>query len=213
MQPERDLAREWRETVRAAGATADDPEVVRAGTELLARWREPHRHYHDIEHLAEVLDGVDLLAGLAADPVAVRLAVWFHDAVYAGRPGADEEASAVLATQVLAGLGVPAASVVAVARLVRVTAGHDPDAADPDAAVLCDADLAVLAAPPERYARYCAGVRAEYAHVPDEDFRRGRAAVLRALAAGELFRTPPGRRRWEATARANLVAELQVLEA
>ncbi|HET9654609.1 MAG TPA: hypothetical protein VFP72_04605 [Kineosporiaceae bacterium] len=207
----RDLAADWRAAVGAAGARAPAADVERAGSALLARWREPHRHYHDAEHLAEVLDAVDLLAALAADPTAVRLAAWFHDAVYQARPGADEEASAVLAHQVLTGLGVPADRVDRVVRLVRLTAGHDPDDGDTDAAVLCDADLSILGAGPDRYQRYRLAVRAEYAQVPDPDFRTGRAAVLQALADGQLYRTGPARRRWEAAARANLAAELALL--
>ena len=62
------------------------------------------------------------------------------------------------------------------------------------------------------YADYVAGVRHEYAHVPEQDFRRGRAAVLRDLAAAPaLFRTAEGRERWEEPARRNLTAELTEL--
>ena len=97
-------------------------------------------------------------------------------------------------------------------RLVRLTATHDPADGDPAGAVLSDADLAVLAAGPERYAEYVAGVRREYSHVPDEAFRRGRADVLRGLlAAPAMFRTATGRRLWEQRARANVEAELSAL--
>ena len=203
----------WREAVRGAGGTAADRDVDAAGTALLERWREPHRRYHDVEHLAEVLAAVDDLAGDAAAADVVRLAAWFHDAVYDGRPGDDEEASAVLAESVLASIGVPADRVARVAALVRMTAAHVPAEGDADAAVLSDADLAILAAPAERYARYAAAVRAEYAHVPDDAFRAGRAAVLRGLvAAPRLYRTAAARGRWEAAARANVAAELATLE-
>lgn len=203
----------WRAAVRAADGSAPDAEVDAAGTDLLARWAQPHRRYHDLEHLGEVLDAVDGLADDAADPAVVRLAAWFHDAVYDGRPGDDEEASAVLAERVLASLGVPADRAGRVAALVRMTAAHSPTDDDADAAVLSDADLAILAAPPERYARYAAAVRAEYAHVPDDAFRAGRAAVLRGLVvAPHLFRTAHGRAQWEHAARANVAAELATLE-
>jgi predicted metal-dependent HD superfamily phosphohydrolase len=90
-----------------------------------------------------------------------------------------------------------------------MTAAHVPSDGDPDEAVLSDADLAILAAPEPRYARYTAAVRAEYAHVPDDAFRAGRSAVLAGLvAADRLYRTAQGHRRWEAAARANVAAEL-----
>jgi predicted metal-dependent HD superfamily phosphohydrolase len=209
----RDLEEDWSTAARAAGATADADSVAAAGAELLARWRAPERRYHDAEHLAEVLDGVDALAASARDAAAVRLAAWFHDAVYDGRPGDDEQRSADLAVEVLTGLGVPGERVERVRRLVLVTARHDPAAADADGAVLSDADLAILASPPERYGRYVRSVRQEYAHVPEDLFRSGRAMVLRALAdTPALYRTAPGRDRWEAAARANLDRELTALE-
>lgn len=185
-----------------------------AGTELLDRWREPHRRYHTVGHLTAVLDLVDRYAGHAERPDLVRLAAWCHDAVYDPRAGGDanERASAELAGELLAGAGMPAAPVAEVRRLVLLTAGHAVAPDDPDGALLCDADLAVLAAPPARYDRYAAAVRREYAHVPDAAFRAGRAAVLRALLdLPVLYRLPPLHDRWEAAARANLTRELAAL--
>ncbi|MDA0633404.1 metal-dependent phosphohydrolase [Nonomuraea sp. MCN248] len=196
----------WRELVgesRAGDAV---------GAELVARWSQPHRRYHDLDHLRAVLRAVDLIEEWAGDPVTVRLAAWFHDAVYDGRPGWDEERSAQLAQARLPRCGVPAGRVAQVARLVRLTAAHDTLAeGDRDGAVLCDADLAVLGA--DGYAGYAARIRQEYAHVPDELFRRGRAGVLRRLlAAPRLYRTPPARELWEARARRAMSAELAALE-
>ena len=48
--------------------------------------------------------------------------------------------------------------------------------------------------------------------MPNEAFREGRSAILRQLLdLPKLFRTPYGLREWEATARYNLAAELQML--
>ena len=76
---------------------------------------------------------------------------------------------------------MPAGNVDEVRRLVLLTAGHTATADDRNGAVLCDADLAILAAVPDAYDDYAVRVRAEYAHVPDELFRVGRATVLRQL--------------------------------
>jgi len=79
--------------------------------------------------------------------------------------------------------------------------------------VLCDADLAILAAAPDRYDAYLAGVRRDYAHVSDPDFAAGRTAVLRDLAARpRLFHTPYAREHWEPAARQNLARELEGLQ-
>ncbi|WP_017596021.1 HD domain-containing protein [Nocardiopsis potens] len=202
-----DLRRAW----RALAGTGGRAEAV--GAELLARWGEPHRHYHGPDHLRAVLAGVDALAAEAADADLVRFAAWFHDAVYDGVPGRDEERSAALAERLVPECGRSAGFAAGVARLVRATAGHRPDSGDADAEVLCDADLAVLGRDPEGYRDYAAAVRRDYAHVGEADFRAGRAAVLRGLlAADPLFRTAGGRARWEAAARRNLAAELAALD-
>lgn len=182
--------------------------------DLLARWSEPHRTYHDTRHLAEVLARVDVLAHHAERADLVRCAAWWHDAVHDGRAGDDERASAAMAGQQLRAVGLPGRDAGHVADLVLVTVRHDPgDPADPDAAVLCDADLGVLASPRERYDGYAADVRREYGHVPDELFVVGRAAVLRRLVSlPRLFRTPTGTA-WEPAARSNVSRELAALSA
>jgi predicted metal-dependent HD superfamily phosphohydrolase len=205
----RHLAEAWLRTAARVGARDD---VASSGANLLSRYADASRHYHDLTHLDEVLRHVDELAEFSRVPDVVRLAAWFHDAVYDPRADDNEENSARLAEHMLTSLRVDDDVVANVARLIRLTADHDAGDDDPDAAVLCDADLAILAADEPRYADYVAGVRAEYAHVPDDSFARGRAAVLRQLMdKPSLFRTPAARASWETTARANVTAELEGL--
>jgi len=178
---------------------------------LAAAYADPSRGYHDTRHLTEVLDRLDELAGagVAFDPTVADLAAWFHDAVYDGERDA-EERSAAWAEEALA--GTPYAD--EVARLVRLTETHDPGPSDDLGRALCDADLAILAAPADRYAAYVAGVRREYGYLSDADFDAGRAAVLHDLAArDELFHSAYAREHWEPLARANLAAELARLGA
>jgi len=199
----------WTQLVHRVAPDAPDPSEV--GSALLASWAEPHRTYHDLRHLRAVLHGVDELAGYAADPDAVQLAAWYHDAVHDGAPD-EEERSADRARTELSDLGVPSRTVAEVARLVRLTANHNPAPEDRNGAVLCDADLAILAADAGRYAGYAAAVREEYLHIDEAEFRAGRAAILRdLLARPTLFHTPIGQACWESPARANLLTELASL--
>jgi len=162
--------------------------------------------YHDDHHLSEVLARVDELGGGADD--ALVLAAWFHDAVYDGDRD-DEERSAVLAETSLADTS---ADVTTVARLVRLTATHSPEPGDRAGEILCDADLGILAAAPERYREYADGVRADYAHIDDAGFVEGRLAVLEDLLSREvLFHTAYARTHWDTPARANLTAEIEAL--
>ncbi|MGW2818882.1 HD domain-containing protein [Streptomyces sp. NPDC001415] len=203
------LRARWHTTLLAASPAAQPEPYADA---LLARWAEPHRRYHTTAHLQAVLDHIDVLEQYADDPHLVRLAAWFHDAVYLPDRSENEERSARLAERALPEAGLSQEDTAEVARLVRLTVTHAPEDGDANGAVLCDADLAILAAAPDAYAAYAAAVREEYAFVPDEAFRAGRAEVLtQLLALPRLFRTPYGEREWEAPARENLEAELTLL--
>ncbi|AWK09807.1 HD domain-containing protein [Streptomyces spongiicola] len=212
-----DLRRRWAATVTAATGRAPDaptPGPDRYADELLRRWAEPRRRYHTTDHLVAVLDRVDTLAGYADDVHLVRLAAWFHDAVYLPERSTNEERSARLAERALTELGLDRARTDEVSRLVLLTRTHTAGDDDANGMVLCDADLAILASPPDAYESYAAAVREEYGFVPDDVYRTGRAEVLRRLLAQpRLFRTPYGQRRWEDVARRNMAGELERLRA
>lgn len=187
---------------------------------LLTAYAAPDRGYHDVEHLGEVLDRLDELhvalpsLGLEAVRLEVELAAWFHDAVYDDAPD-PEGRSAAWAAEALAGVVAAGdqVDVTEVVRLVLLTRAHDPGPGDAAGAALCDADLAILAAPTTRYNAYVRGVRQEYAAVPDDLFARGRAEVLRGLLERPtLFTTAYARSRWEPAARENAGRELAALQ-
>jgi predicted metal-dependent HD superfamily phosphohydrolase len=210
----------WIRACIGAGSTASHDEIERVGEMLLSRWSEPSRHYHNARHLADVLAHVDELAEEAHEPDLVRLAAWYHGAIFDAAErvlqtrhgGEDERASAVLARRELSNLGLPERAVSRVADLVTALDRHLPKPGDDDCAVLSDADLAMLAAEPQRYRAYLADIRAEYAHVPEEEFARTRVAILQHLRQRpRLFSSPLGRL-WEEPARQNLDAEFQRLE-
>ena len=191
----------------------DSPTSRTEWAAVVAAWSEPHRRYHDLAHLAAVLGLVGELGAAADDVDAVRLAAWYHDVVYDPRRDDNEAASAVRARAGLRGL-VPEGRLDEVARLILLTVGHAPAPEDRNGALLCDADLAVLAGPPDAYAAYASAVREEYAHLPDEAFTAGRIAVLeRLLELPALYRLPAVAETWTPRARANLRAELALLRA
>lgn len=183
---------------------------------LLARHREKHRRYHTAVHLAWVIRHVDELA--TTEPVEhldeVVAAAFYHDAVYEAAYPANERASARLARRDLASIGWSDDAVDRVGSMIEATehgaagAGH----ALGDTAILLDADLAILGADPAGYSAYVAGVRSEYRHVDDDDWRAGRAEVLGGfLERSTIFLTAGGQERWESRARANVAAELAAL--
>ncbi len=195
-------------------ALAGESEISRTEwAAVVGAWSQQHRRYHDLHHLAAVLGLVGELSADATDPTAVALAAWYHDVAYDPQRSDNEQVSAARARIGLLGL-VPDATVAEVERLVLLTATHDPAEGDANGAVLCDADLAVLAGPPEHYAAYASAVREEYAHLSDEEFTAGRIAVLEhLLALPALYRLPRTAQLWTDAARRNLTAELQLLQA
>lgn len=183
------------------------PGSPRLGRELLRRWQEPHRHYHDVRHLAQLLAALEVVEGGAvARPVL--LAAWFHDAVHEGVAGSDEEASAVLAGAELGAAGLPASEVAEVERLVRLTTDHQPEPGDGAGVQLVDADLSVLGLPAGRYHVYSRDVRLEYPDLPDDVFAAGRLQVVEKLSSAQpLYRSRAGRRLWLDQAHLNLSTE------
>ena len=210
-------------SVAAAGGTATTDEVCAAARRLLARW-SGRRRFHRVRHLADVLARVDELGPEVHEPALVRLAVWYHGALLDAQlltgshgagpdgDGEDETASADAAVAGLSALGVPAPRAHRVGALVMVLAGHDPDPADTDAAVLCDADLGVLAVEPQKYRTYVRTVREEHADVPDADFLTARRTIVTDLLARRAIYRSPGAGPWEEAARGNLQAELHRLD-
>ena len=187
-----ELSGRWQRLVSRWGARAEKVDAEYA--ELVARYAEPHRRYHTLEHIAEALVEVDTAHGSPE----VELAVWFHDAIYDTAADDNEHRSAQYADAVLSRLGAPLRVIAEVKRLVELTATHVVPPADVNARVLIDADLAILRANPARYDRYVDDVRHEYAHVDDDAWTQGRAAVVRSLLAVTT----------DAAARSNLTREL-----
>lgn len=181
--------------------------------QLVAAYSQPHRHYHTLQHLRECLDHFDAAASLARRPAEVELALWFHDAVYDPARTDNEALSADWAARSMEAAGCDPAAAARVRALVLATAGHEATD-DPDTALLLDIDLAILGTAPERFAEYERQVRAEYAHVPDEDFGVGRGRVLAGfLARPRLYLTQPYHAALEERARANLAGSLAALHA
>jgi predicted metal-dependent HD superfamily phosphohydrolase len=208
--PEVELRRVWQRTIGRGHDAAFES--------LVARHREPVRRYHTATHVMWVCRHVDRL--VADTPVpdveVVLVATLYHDAVYepTAAHGHNERASADLAARVLTDIGWASDRVGTVHSLIEATAAHEVPA-DVDAAaamVLLDADLAILGADPAAYLAYVTGVRAEYAHVPDETWRSGRTAVLdHFLERQRLFLTEAMHAELDHRARANLSAERATL--
>lgn len=197
--------------------------------DVLIRYAEPHRHYHTATHIMFVLRHLHEMSDASAGHVSAEVvaAALYHDAIYDPRAADNEACSAVLAANDLAEIGWTGDRCEFVAGLILATAGHLADDGTPtgaatdsdsatavDTAMLLDADLAILGADPGAYQAYVNGVRAEYRHVDDDQWRAGRTVVLhRFLDRQRLFFTDHMHTTLEHRARANIEAELAALRA
>lgn len=173
---------------------------------LLAAYREPQRHYHTLQHLEECFALALPLRPRMDRPAELLLALWFHDAVYDVQGRDNEARSADWADRVMREAGLGQDGRTRVRELIMATC-HDALPASNDAAILTDIDLAILAAPPERFAEYEQQIRAEYAWVPGDVFAVKRREVLLGFLRREhIYGLPALRERFEAAARRNLVA-------
>lgn len=104
------------------------------------------------------------------------------------------------------------------AEIIRATAKHEvpeglSDDERADLALFLDIDLSILGAPEPVFDQYEVNVRREYAFVPEEAFRAGRAKVLKSFAdRPAIYFSGEGQSRWDAQARRNLARSLAQLE-
>jgi predicted metal-dependent HD superfamily phosphohydrolase len=191
---------------------ADSPELKRLHRDVMLRYSEPHRYYHTPQHLAECFEKVRDIISLAEHPAEVHVGLWFHDAIYDTRRHDNEQQSADWARAAARELGAGTESAQRIHDLIMFTR-HSAAPVGADAQVLVDADLSILGAPPARFQEYEAQIRREYAWVPDEMFRSGRAKILKELLGRpHLYSTTDFQERYEAQARHNLRHSLAYLE-
>jgi len=215
--------RHWQADIAALTPEADDSLREAEGQLVLRAWTEPHRAYHSLQHVVEMLGAISEMAQEAAPRehqlARARVAVWYHDLAYDPRatPGSNEHRSAALARDHLHRLGAQDQDIDVVEALILMTVEHDAldstlhhhGVDQPLVDVFHDADLWILAAPAQRYAQYARQVREEYQHVPRELFTHGRSQILRGFASREqLYRTAYAQRCWTASARHNIAGEL-----
>ena len=175
---------------------------------LIAAYSAPGRHYHNLAHIEDCLDLLSSVDNLsAAERDLLVQAIWWHDAVYDPKKSDNEEQSALLAEQAVASDVREE-----VGRLIRLTKSHQVVPGDRLGAILISIDLSILGVEPARYDAYAAAIRQEFIHVPERDYRAGRAKVLGQFAGRPvIFPDAAFAARYDRQARENLARELASL--
>ncbi|HYF49716.1 MAG TPA: L-threonylcarbamoyladenylate synthase [Planctomycetota bacterium] len=194
-----DLSPRWFALWKRLHAQGDAQAVLE---DLLRRYREPLRAYHNIEHLTHCFEELDTAAA-SDERDLVELALWFHDAVYDAQAKDNEERSGDLLRSALSSAGLNDHKLTRASQLILATKTHE--ASDSASMLMLDCDLAILAQPREVFQNYERAIRTEYGWVPADKYRAGRADVLqRFLNRAHIFHTESFRKRYEQIARGNL---------
>lgn len=205
-----DPQREWQALVASQGLEASN--ATACWEFLNSNYSEPHRAYHNLNHISDCFEQLKHFASESSS-AALQFAVWFHDVIYDPQGSENEAASAVAAAEWLNRLEIAAPIINQAIRLIEVTDHRQaPDKKSPEEALIVDVDLSILGRSDNVYQNYAQSIRSEYAHVPEEAYRKGRSAVLEQfLQRGQLYHTPSIAQRFERQARINLQAELSKL--
>ena len=188
--------------------------AVSVWDDLLQRYSENGRFYHNLVHIDHTLQIAQDLQDEAADFRAVQLAIWFHDIVYDAKGQDNEEKSAMMAGRALFQWELDEALIAEVVRLILLTKSHVLLGDDQNGRVMLDADLSILGAPDASYDAYAQAVRQEYGFVADDVYRQGRTLILQQfLSRPTIFTTEPMRLLLEPQARQNIRRELASLAA
>lgn len=177
---------------------------------LADAYAEPHRHYHNAEHVSACLGLLQEYRETAERLHEIAVAMCFHDAVYDTRRGDNEELSAQWAAKFLTTAGADAARVDRIRNHILATKTHIADSSD--TVLMIDIDLAILGVDEDRFEDYDSAIRREYHWVPEDEYRNARAAVLGTfLDRDTIYRQPVIHNRFEQPARANLSRKIDEL--
>ena len=188
----------WTALMSSLGNPRESDTVL---NDLLTRYSEPHRRYHNLAQIVAMLDELELVR---ENDSAVALAIWFHDAVYNPKAKDNEELSAKLAKDSIKQIGLSDSLGEQVNNLVMATK-HTTVPVDRSAQILVDIDLVVLGKPEKEFDAYEVGIRKEYEWVPQSDFCANRSRILQSfLDRPSIYSTELFRDKYENTARKNL---------
>lgn len=182
----------------------ENPQIV--WDDLTKRYNEPQRHYHTWKHIVNGLAEFEAVQHLAKHPDEVRLACFFHDAIYDSREKDREnvEKSADMAVETMVKVNLPKDMIGRVKDLILATK-HDQPPSNIDAQLITDVDLAILGKSEDEFDEYEKNIRLEYEFVSEEASKKGRRKVSeRFLARPNIFSTPYFIEKYESQARANL---------
>ena len=162
------------------------------------------RYYHTLNHIQKLYDNV------LGQNESIELAIFFHDLVYIPMKipefATNEEQSANYFLEFLNETGLSVFE--EVFKIILATIKHTPLTGTLNELEFLDLDLSILLSNDEEYIEYAENVRREYSWYTDEEFKKGRKAVMEAFLNRENLFFTPRFRQVERKARENISNEI-----
>jgi predicted metal-dependent HD superfamily phosphohydrolase len=191
--------------------TENKPLIYSLWNEIETRYSEKGRHYHDLLHLENMFKELEDVKGNISDYTAISFSVFYHDVIYDASSKSNEEKSAAKAEKRLSELQFNKDRISIILKQILATKAHQRSD-DGDTNYLLDADLSVLGKDFKTYLKYTQNIRKEYSIYPDFLYKPGRRKVLKHfLELESIFKTEYFKEKYEAQAKENIAAELQLL--
>lgn len=183
-------------------------------SQLVEYYKEPHRHYHTLNHIRHCLHESDRVVALMDDPDAVEMALWFHDAIYDSGALDNERRSADLFQQWSEGRAETVFRQ-RVDELIMVTTHRGaPEPIQQDQRLIVDIDLSSFGLPWEAFERDGRNIRSECTNISDEAYYSGQLRFLLSLQSRPtFFLTEFFQHRYERIARDNIRRVIENLRA
>ncbi|XP_071485014.1 uncharacterized protein [Diadema antillarum] len=188
---------------------------------------ESQRYYHTLQHVDAMIRLLHKhYTKFPCSPPfacrAVEVAIFFHDLIYNPKAGDNEEQSAEAFMQFAKDhltddedFSQDCIDTIydwILATKHHCTPEHNENFGTGAKHFFLDLDLEVLGRPPAEYEIYANQIRKEYSHIPDVDFRVGRAKVLKKfLERNRIFATELFYKTYESQARQNIQDEIRKL--
>ncbi|PWN59727.1 hypothetical protein C1634_017025 [Chryseobacterium viscerum] len=191
--------------------TKDQQLMNNLWNEIVTRYSEKGRHYHNLLHLENMFRELEEVKVNLSDFTVISFSVFYHDIIYDATSKSNEEKSAVTAEKRLAELHVNKDKISIIYEQILATKAHQrSDHGDTN--YLLDADLSVLGKDFKTYLEYTQNIRKEYSIYPDFLYKPGRKKVLNHfLELESIFKTDYFKDKYEAQAKENIAAELRLL--
>lgn len=188
--------------------------------DIIARAREHYdegRAYHNWSHIEAMLALFEEYRALVNDTDVFETKIVGHDVIYDSRRHDNELLSAKMTVKWIAEVANPR-QLDATEKGIEASATHVvpvglPRAVASDIGLFLDMDLSILGSDETTFKRYDEAIREEYSWATDEQWKVGRAAVMKKfLTRPSIYVTPPLKERFEEPARRNMTQLIEKLE-